>query len=218
MNLGYLNFFGESLKNRTPSNVINFRTPFQIWFGKPSNLKHLRVFFCYRAFAYQNVEKLEPKALSCLFIGYCQGVKRYRMVHKVNFSFKFIISRDVTFKEYEVPSFLEGQLVKPAENIKLSLSDFNIDNFETPSNLKIKPSKSDHPSNNNDNNQDNSCEHHIDLPSQPNPREIVNPNKPCIQEILEENDLGNYLLSKDRTRRTIRPPSRFLIANLVLCS
>lgn len=52
------------------------------------------------------------------------------------------MSRDNSFKEDEMSGFLESQHVEPVGNIKLSLSNFNIDNSENSNNLKTEPIES----------------------------------------------------------------------------
>ena len=66
------------LINRSPSTALEFKTPEEKWKGKPPNLSHLRVFGC-SAYAHQSEGKLEPRALKCIFLGYPQGTKGYRL-------------------------------------------------------------------------------------------------------------------------------------------
>ena len=59
-------FWGEAvmtacyLVNRIPSSAINFKTPEELWFGKPSNYDHLRIFRCI-AYVHQSKGILEPR-------------------------------------------------------------------------------------------------------------------------------------------------------------
>ena len=66
------------LVNRIPSSAINFKTPEELWFGKPSNYDHLRIFGCI-TYVHQSEEKLEPRSIKCIFLGYPEGVKGYRL-------------------------------------------------------------------------------------------------------------------------------------------
>lgn len=102
-------FWGEPvttacyLINLSPSSAIGFKTPMEEWTGECPSYKHLKVFGCI-AYAYVNQGKLEPRAVKCIFLGYPEGVKGYRLwkCHdagdKLSKS-KMIISRDVTFNE-----------------------------------------------------------------------------------------------------------------------
>jgi hypothetical protein len=84
--------------NRTLSSNASV-TPFELWFGRKPNLRHLRIFGCE---AYMHVpdcdrHKLEPKSLKCLFVGYCENTKAYRLWDPASRRLK--ISRDVIFNE-----------------------------------------------------------------------------------------------------------------------
>ena len=102
-------FWGEAvmiafyLVNRTPSNAIYFKTLKEFWFGKTSNYDHLRIFGC-KAYVHQSEEKLEPRSMKCIFLGYPEGVKGYRLWNKESPSVKIIISHDVVFNENEMLS------------------------------------------------------------------------------------------------------------------
>ncbi|KAK4407943.1 Retrovirus-related Pol polyprotein from transposon TNT 1-94 [Sesamum angolense] len=78
------------------------KVPEHVWSGKNVDLSSLRVFGC-SAFVFQNNDKLEPRAQKCVFIGYPEGVKGYRLWLRNQTGFKVVISKDVTFNEYEMP-------------------------------------------------------------------------------------------------------------------
>ena len=101
-------FWAEAVKtasyviNRSPSTAIDLRTPMEMWNGKPVNYSSLHVFGCpvYVMYKSQERTKLDPKSRRCIFLGYADGVKGYRLwdptAHKV------IVSRDVIFAEEEL--------------------------------------------------------------------------------------------------------------------
>ncbi|KAL2231405.1 UNVERIFIED_CONTAM: Retrovirus-related Pol polyprotein from transposon TNT 1-94 [Sesamum indicum] len=101
-------FWGEAvltaahLINLSPSVPLFGKTPDFMWNGKLPDLSGLRVFGC-SAFVHQNSDKLEPRSLKCIFIGYPEGVKGYRLWVRCQPGFKVLISRDVTFNENEMP-------------------------------------------------------------------------------------------------------------------
>ncbi|KAL3846133.1 hypothetical protein ACJIZ3_003536 [Penstemon smallii] len=85
-------FWAEAVKtacyviNRSPSTAIDLKTPMEI-----------PVYVMYNA---QERSKLDPKSRKCIFLGYADGVKGYRLwdptAHKV------IISRDVIFTDNKI--------------------------------------------------------------------------------------------------------------------
>ncbi|KAH9703868.1 hypothetical protein KPL70_011252 [Citrus sinensis] len=62
------------LINRSPSSALDFKTPQEVWSGKPPNLSNLRVFGC-PTYAHISQGKLEPRAVKRYFIGYPEGIK-----------------------------------------------------------------------------------------------------------------------------------------------
>ncbi|KAH9724313.1 hypothetical protein KPL70_007440 [Citrus sinensis] len=48
--------------NRSPSTGINFKTPYELWYGKPVDYSNLKIFGC-PAYAHIKQGKLEPRAL-----------------------------------------------------------------------------------------------------------------------------------------------------------
>ncbi len=87
--------------NRTISST-NEVTPFELWKGCKPDVLYFRIFGS-PAFTHVPDElrrKLDPKAVECIFVGYCENSKSFRMWNPA--TRKIIISRDVTFKEKEV--------------------------------------------------------------------------------------------------------------------
>jgi transposase InsO family protein len=69
------------LVNRSPSSTLDDKTPHEIWSTKKPSLQHLRVFGCddYVHVPKENRSKLDKKAEKCIFIGYKDGVKGYKL-------------------------------------------------------------------------------------------------------------------------------------------
>ena len=68
----------KHLINRCPSTAIGLKTPQEVWSRKPTNYLNLKVFRC-TTYAHVKQNKLQPKALKCIFIGYPNGVKGYKL-------------------------------------------------------------------------------------------------------------------------------------------
>ncbi|KAL9422495.1 hypothetical protein AB3S75_034714 [Citrus x aurantiifolia] len=100
------------LVNLSPSTVIDFKTPFEILFGKPSNYNDLKA-FGFHAYADVKQGKLSPRALKGKFIGYPNGVKGYKLWCTDLTPPRCIISREVIFNEGSVLS--KKPLPKDAE-------------------------------------------------------------------------------------------------------
>ena len=113
-------FWGETimivcyLVNRIASSAIDFKTPEELWFGKSSNYEHHRIFGC-TAYVHQSEGKLEPRSIKCIFLGYIEGIKGYRLWNKESSGIKIIISRDVVFNEMKC--FLRGLTVQVQRKI-----------------------------------------------------------------------------------------------------
>lgn len=101
-------FWGEAvmivcyLINLTPSTTLNGDTPYEKWYGKCADYSTLRTFGC-AAYSHQNEGKLEPRSRKCVFLGYPEGVKGYRLCDRSQKGVKIIVSRNVTFNETEMP-------------------------------------------------------------------------------------------------------------------
>jgi hypothetical protein len=87
------------LVNRLPSSTLDDNTPQEVWIGKKPSLTHIKVFGCdaYVHIPKENTSKLDKKAEKCIFIGYKDGLKRYKL-WKLETK-KVVYSRDVVFRE-----------------------------------------------------------------------------------------------------------------------
>lgn len=84
--------------NLSPSAVLEFKTPFEIWHEKPANYDNLKVFGC-PTYAYVNQRKLALRALKGQFIGYPEGVKGFKLWCTDLNPPRCKISMDVVFNE-----------------------------------------------------------------------------------------------------------------------
>jgi hypothetical protein len=67
--------------NRSPSSVLVNSTPHEVWLGKKPSLSHLKV-FGYDTFVHVPEEKrnkLDNKAIKCIFINYKEGMKGFNL-------------------------------------------------------------------------------------------------------------------------------------------
>ncbi|KAK3031870.1 hypothetical protein RJ639_035640 [Escallonia herrerae] len=73
------------------------KTPEEIWSGKHANYENLRI-FGFPVYVHVNDDKLESR-VKCIFLGYTSGVKGYMLRYPDSKSFRFLISKDLTFDE-----------------------------------------------------------------------------------------------------------------------
>src|SRR5579875_408018 len=86
-------------RNRCPTSALKSMTPEEPWSRKRPSITHMCVFGC---IAYAKVPdakrtKLDTKGTKCLFLGYCEGTKAYRLMCLE--TKKIIKCRDVVFAE-----------------------------------------------------------------------------------------------------------------------
>ena len=119
------------LVNRSPSSVLGDKTPQEVWTGKEPSLTHLKVFGCNAYFHVpkENRSKLDKKAEKCIFIGYKDGLKGYKLWNPE--TKKVVYSRDVVFREMKD---VVKQEVLPSkeepEKIEFDLKDDEADSIE----------------------------------------------------------------------------------------
>ena len=77
---------------------MSFKTLDEVWSDHTPDYSKLRVFGC-SAYAHIRQDKLEPRALKCIFLRYPEGVKAYKLWCLEPGMRKCIVSRDVVFNE-----------------------------------------------------------------------------------------------------------------------
>ena len=87
------------LVNRSPSLALEDKNPHEVWTGKKPSLSHLKVFGCdaYVHVPKEKRSKLDNKSERCIFIGYKDGLKCYKLWNPE--TRKVVYSRDVVFRE-----------------------------------------------------------------------------------------------------------------------
>ncbi len=87
------------LRNRSPTKVMEDRTPHEALFGNKAKVSHLRIFgcYCYAHIEKEHRQKLDPKAKDCILLGYGNAVKGYRLYDIQDRSVFY--SRNVIFDE-----------------------------------------------------------------------------------------------------------------------
>ncbi|KAJ3708504.1 hypothetical protein LUZ61_012209 [Rhynchospora tenuis] len=102
-----LEFWGECvlsaayLINRTPTQVLSNKTPYELLFGKPPSYAAVRNFGCLCYIKSRTSDKFESRSRKCAFVGYPYGQKGWKVFDLE--TQEFIISRDVVFCEDVYP-------------------------------------------------------------------------------------------------------------------
>ncbi|XP_074321463.1 uncharacterized protein LOC141657973 [Silene latifolia] len=91
------------LINRTPSPLIDNKTPYECLFGVAPSYNNLRVFGCLSFAHNQNTrgDKFEKRGRKCVFVGYPHNKKGWKLYDLETET--FFVSRDVTFYETHFP-------------------------------------------------------------------------------------------------------------------
>jgi transposase InsO family protein len=130
-------FWGEAvttaayIRNRCPTKAVDGLTPYEGWHGKKPSVNHLRAFGCiaYAHIPEKQRNKLQPKALRCIMLGYSQTSKAYRLWNPA--TRKAFSCRDVIFHEDELAYPPAGQ--GGATKAPLDSSPATIPSTSTPS-------------------------------------------------------------------------------------
>jgi hypothetical protein len=74
------------LVNRSPSSAQDDKAPQEVWTGKKPSLTHIKVFGCetYVHVPKENKSKLDMKVEKCIFVGYIDGLKGYKIWNPEN--------------------------------------------------------------------------------------------------------------------------------------
>lgn len=98
-----LKFWGEAVNtatfvlNRTGTSTVVGKTPYELWHGKKARFDHLKPFGTkvYVHIPKERRQKLDTKATKCIFVGYDEGVKGYRVWNPT--TGRVELTRDVRF-------------------------------------------------------------------------------------------------------------------------
>ncbi|KAL6334097.1 hypothetical protein AAG906_004528 [Vitis piasezkii] len=106
--------------SRSSSSALQFKTPLEKWTGKAIDYQHLKVFGC-TAYVHTKTDKLEPRAVKCIFLGYPKGVKGYKLWIETQGKGKCIISRDVTFNEQDMSKQTPAKDVEGSDQLQFEV-------------------------------------------------------------------------------------------------
>ena len=179
-------FWGEAvstavhLLNKCPSSSIDGEIPDERWYGGKVDYSNLRPFGC-KAFAHIKQSKLEPRSLRCVMLGYQKGVKGYRPWCLELNNQEIVVSR-VVFLEDQMPCLKDAH--NTSERSQLVDNDFEVE-------LELVPEM---------------IVEHVEVDESAD-MSIGDQEAPVSEQL---DDLSDYLLARDRVRRTnTRRPARY---------
>ncbi|KAG6528166.1 hypothetical protein ZIOFF_010316 [Zingiber officinale] len=114
------------LINRFPTKILKDCTPHEAWYGRKSDIRHLKVFgsVAYSLIPQANKNKFDDKSEKCIFIGYSERSKAYKLYNPK--TKKIVISRDVLFDEdasFDDPKGKENDIYIPSYSEQESEED-----------------------------------------------------------------------------------------------
>lgn len=183
-------FWGEALStatyliNRCPCSAIDFKTPMESWSGKPSDYKWLKVFGCL-AYAHIKQDKLDARALRCIFIGYPEGTKGYKVWNLETKGPRCFNTRNVIFDESKM-GYADKENKPEIGIVEPEGSHFEVEPQENVHTIE-------------------SVDH--------NEIEELSSRSPVREE--SNMDTNTYTLARDRQRRQIKPPKKCGQADLL---
>lgn len=122
------------LTNRFPCSANEFKTPMELWTEYPAYCSNLKV-FGYVSYAHTKQDKLEARTLKCVFIGYPEGVKGFKLWNMESTGPKCFMRRDVTFRKDQMANqqkyqVIDGELKKNGVKLKVELPEKEIKHGE----------------------------------------------------------------------------------------
>lgn len=178
---------------------VDFKSPQELWTGKPPNLTHLRVFGC-AAYSHQLERKLEPRVVKCVMLGYLEGAKGYMLWVLGKPGIKIINSRDVVFNESEMPCLKQktNEVIEfghdKGVHSEVKLTKFNLSHIEESERENTLVEQQEHVP-------------ETEIVEVIEPRGGIDVEEPNIS--TNDTCIQDYQLTKDRERRERKPNPRY---------
>ncbi|GAB2266514.1 hypothetical protein Dimus_037897 [Dionaea muscipula] len=214
--------WGEALNtaayliNRSSSTALNFKCPEEVWNDRLPSLNHLRIFGC-AAFMHKSDGKLNTRSVKCVFMGYVEGTKGFKLWEKGTAGFRMLVSRDVVFNENEFPCKADNKYHDSIDDIVAAdfpSTDQSVDNraphIEVEHAIPLDREGS-HATSQVEEGVTATLQEVDGIPSYtPSDDEVAETTTDDIPtESSSQTDLGDYQLIRDRERRAPKPNPKY---------
>ena len=137
-------------------------------------------------YVYQNKGKLKARVAKCIFVGFTEGVKGFKLLHPTNK--RFIISSDVLFRESEMFMLEKGNIAGNSDETESYTTQIEVENTRN----NVQP---------------------IEESTTTEQEQVENLSEEQAEMIEEQPDLSQYSLARDRQKRVIVPLARYAESN-----
>ena len=173
--------------NRSPHTSLGLLTPEEKWSKHSPNLNDLKLFGCV-GYVNQNQGKLKARGIKCMFVDFTEGVKSFNLWHPTNK--KFIINRDVHFRETKMFMQGKGNIEGNHNATETYTTQIEVENTRNSAQSTEETTVIDQEQ------VENICGEQTEI-------------------VEEQLDLSQYSLARDRQRRIIVPPTRYVETNYI---
>ncbi|GJT20878.1 retrotransposon protein, putative, ty1-copia subclass [Tanacetum coccineum] len=111
--LGYALEFVARILNMVPTKKVE-RTPYEIWHGKAPKFSYLRVWDCEALVKRDAPDKLDPRSIKCIFVGYPKETMGYYFYYPLEN--KIFVARNVELCEINLILQEAKEDTQPSEN------------------------------------------------------------------------------------------------------
>lgn len=196
------------LINRTPSRVIDFKTPYEIFYKKIPSVSHFKIFGSKAMYHIprQKRRKLDKKSSEAIFMGYAENSKAYRLYDTEKKT--IVVSRNVVF-------FEDDQVMKESKtntSVNLMLEENEVP--ELTHNDGIRHQENEVPElTHNDDIPDDDDEDTFFECSDEEVEEIFVPDQDCREPEVQFQDIPVQEVRRSERRNKGQQPNRY-VANV----
>lgn len=117
--------------NRTGTSNVVEKTPYELWYNRQAKINHLRIFGS-EVFVHipkEKRQKLDPKAVKCIFVGYDNNSKGYRVWNTESNKMEVVHDMIFLLEESTVVLEIDGETTRAKNELKTD--DTEIDNAKS---------------------------------------------------------------------------------------